>query len=795
MSKVLLIGNPNVGKSTLFNALTQGHAKVGNYPGVTIERFAGSLTLREKNHAPKQVEVVDLPGSYSLLPRAEDERMLVEELLTVQRSEDPFVVVAVVDAKRLTRSLYLALEAAELGFPVVVALTMLGEGTSNAIDMQVLNEQWSVPSVAVDALRGSGLQELENAVARALREPPSPRVRLDYGAEITRWVQALACDPDFDDVRPERAALARVQRRSAESNADEQSVDFYWLLWWARQEDRLVPGELDVEQEVIVTRYRALDALTAAMRGSAKTTRVSSVSATSTTTSRTEAPSPTTSRTEAPGAEFAGKASRATAAVSSTSNSGSACTAPSTVTRTASGIAAPEAGTGSQTADARIDRWLVHPVWGLTFFALVMMVLFTALFAWSEPFVGALESGLAWLQSGLIGVLPAGLLRSFLVEGVVGGVGNVLVFLPQIAMLFLFLGLLEDSGYLARVAYLMDRIMRACGGLPGRAFIPMLSGFACAVPAILATRTMERRRDRLLTILVIPLMSCSARLPVYTLVLAAMFPAGASVLGLPLRPVLLFALYAFSTLTALLAAAVLGRTLVQGRRLPTIFELPSYRLPRLGSTWSRLRRRCADFVREAGGPILLFTVVVWALLSFPRGPAAAGLAEAVERQGQTGKVSETVSEADNGPENSSIAHSYGGKAARLLEPVMAPLGFDWKLTLGILGAFSAREVFVSTMALVYGIDADAEEAIRPLSAHLRAERSALGVPQYSPWVGLSLMVFFALACQCMSTLAVTYRETRSLRWPVVMFAYMTLLAWCASWLVMHICRPLATALL
>jgi ferrous iron transport protein B len=392
-----------------------------------------------------------------------------------------------------------------------------------------------------------------------------------------------------------------------------------------------------------------------------------------------------------------------------------------------------------------------------------MMVLFQSLFTWSDPAVRLIERLVAALQSVTLAHVGPSVLRDLFVQGILGGVGNVIVFLPQIVLLFFFIGLLEDSGYMARVAYLMDRVMRSLG-LHGRAFVPMLSGFACAIPAILSTRTMERRRDRLLTMLVIPLMTCSARLPVYTLLIGALFPPTRIFGWLPLQGLLMVGMYLFATLITLLAALVLGRTAVRGAKVPLILELPPYRVPKLGATLRMMVEKASSFLTEAGTMILVCTVALWVLLSYPKPDHAASSLppEAIAQQ--------------------TIQQSYGGRLGHALEPVTRPLGFDWKIDVGLIGAFAAREVFVSTMGLVYGSGSTAKN-VEPLRNRMRAETRADGKPAYSPLVGLSLMVFFAIACQCVSTLAVVRRETRSLRWPLFLFAYTGVFAWVASFLV------------
>jgi ferrous iron transport protein B len=363
----------------------------------------------------------------------------------------------------------------------------------------------------------------------------------------------------------------------------------------------------------------------------------------------------------------------------------------------------------------------------------------------------------------LRGVLGTGVFTDFLVDGVIAGVGAVMVFLPQILLLFLFLGFLEDCGYLARVAYLMDRIMRSMN-LHGRAFVPMLFGFACAVPAITATRTMERRRDRILTMMVVPLMTCSARLPVYTLLIAALIPSGRF-----MQAGLMVGMYLFSVSTSLVAAWVMSRTVkpLKAKRLPFIIELPPYRFPRVRDVLRMMWGKSSMFLREAGTVILACSIALWALLYFPRELP----------KGTPDHMSEAQEQAVR------LENSYGGRIGHAIEPAIAPLGFDWKIGVGIVGAFAAREVFVSTLGIVYAVGSDSDERSEPLRKALREAKKPSGAKAYTPLMALSLMIFFALACQCMSTLAVVRRETGGFTWPLILFGYMTVLAYFVSLLV------------
>jgi ferrous iron transport protein B len=402
----------------------------------------------------------------------------------------------------------------------------------------------------------------------------------------------------------------------------------------------------------------------------------------------------------------------------------------------------------------RIDRVLTHRVGGLFIFSGFMAVMFLAVFSGAGPLMDGIEWCIGLLASGVQAILPSGFLQDLLVDGVIAGVGSVLVFFPQICILFLFIALLEDSGYMARVAFLMDKLMTRVG-LCGKSFIPLLSSFACAVPAIMATRTIENRRDRMVTMMVAPLMSCSARLPVYLVMIGALF--GSSVW---LQTGIMFGMYALGTVTALLVAKVLKRTILKGQTPSFVMEMPPYRMPRLGTvvrhTWSRSKL----FLLRAGNIILLASIVLWALAYFPRAEASADLEPGVQ-----------------------LRNSYIGRVARSIEPVIEPLGFDWKTGIGVVSSFAAREVFVSTMGVVYGVGDDADEGSVPLRDSIRAATWPDGRKVFTPLVGISLMVFYVLACQCMSTLAVVKRETNSWRWPVFMFVYMTVLAYVASFVV------------
>jgi ferrous iron transport protein B len=702
---VVLVGNPNVGKTTLFNHLTGQNARIGNYPGVTVERRLG--ISKPAQHEPFQV--LDVPGTYSLSARSLEEQIAIGAILGLFHNPTPDLCVVVVDAGQLARNLYFVLQLSELDVPLLVAVNMIDEVAENPPNLVALEAFLGVPCFATNARKGRGVDELKAGIARALGRPPRPRVEVRYPHELITDIDRLvAAEPSFFTGSVERRrALAMWALGSVEQDDELEGIPDSLRARCLELRGRA--GERDLDFEIIGSRYACIDAQLPALYA------------------RVDAHPPKRKLSE------------------------------------------------------RVDRVLLHPVLGFLCFITVMLIVFQALFSWSEPAVTLIEDAFGFLSTRVHDTLPDSALRDLLTSGVIGGVGNVVVFLPQILLLFLFIGLLEDSGYMARVAYLMDRVMKSLG-LHGRAFVPMLSGFACAVPAILATRTMERQRDRLLTMLVIPLMTCSARLPVYSLIIATLFPVGASYGTIPVQSGLLVFMYVFSLLTTLLAAGILGRTVVRGRQVPLLLELPPYRLPSLGGTLKLMWERALVFLREAGTVILACTVVLWALLSYPKAePVQAARPVATE----SAKAPEKAAAAAMAPSDaivSPIERSFGGQLGKAIEPLIRPLGFDWKLGVGIIGAFAAREVFVSTMGLVYGLG-DLDEEAKPLRHKMRAERTPFGGPVYTPLVGLSLMVFFALSCQCMSTLAVVRRETKSLRWPLFMFAYMTGLAYAASFLV------------
>ncbi len=704
---VAILGNPNAGKSTLFNQLTGLRQKVGNYPGVTVEKKTGSVTLPSGRRA----EVIDLPGSYSLQPTSPDETIVRDVLLGLQTdTPPPDLIVFVVDVMHLTRHLYLMMQLIELGRPIVLALNMMDTARARGVtvDIEQLERDLGVPVVAISAAKGEGLGNLRRMIERDV-EPSARRFRR-WPVHLERVLGSLEKRLPRHSALPERArhdlALALLLDDGEDDMLARHSppdvLDDARIL--AKRLDQLSPGW---RSDDVAGHYEAIHDIVA----------------------------------------------RAVT----------------------SGTPRPDK------LQDRIDRVLTHRVFGPILFAVLMGAVFQSVFAWAQPAMDLIDKAIN-LSGGFIGgLLPDGPVRSLVVNGIIAGVGTTLTFVPQIAILFFFIGVLEESGYMARAAFIMDRLMGRVG-LSGRAFIPLLSSFACAIPGIMATRTIDNRRDRITTIMVAPFMSCSARLPVYALLIGAFIP-NIWVGFLTLPGITLFAMYALGVIAAIAVAAVLKRTVLAGGKPLYVMELPPYRMPQWGSVFLSVRERSVVFVQQAGTVILAVSIVLWFLASYPRGGADAAH---VEQQLAAATASHDVAGAHQLERELAgvrLENSFAGRVGRFLEPAIRPLGFDWRIGIGLVTSLAAREVMVSTMATVYHMgDADAH------SSSLREQlRDTLdprtGKHTCTPLVAVSLMVFYVLACQCMSTVAVVRRETNSWRWPIFMIVFMNAMAWGASFVV------------
>ncbi len=676
--RIALAGNPNCGKTTLFNALTGLHYKVANYPGVTVEKKEGRFNLVEN----EEVTLLDLPGIYSLSGSSLDERIATKVLLgTIEKGSCPDLLVAVVDASNLERNLYLVTQLIDMGLPLVIALNMvdIAERRGLRIYKELLSRLLDVPVVPIIANKGEGFAELKSALSQLSKIPK----------QSNRQFTWLNVAPAF------RASSLSLGKRylELENSVLRSDEGMMLLLGSSLLSESLTPTNPQLRLELLNERQKL---------------RETGID------------------------PFTFEATNRYKFINSVVTK--AC-----VKEHAEKRGVPEF----------LDSLTTHRIWGTLIFVLLMSFIFQSIFLWAELPMNFIESAFLTLGEFVRKLLPAGQLNSLLVDGVIAGVGSVVMFVPQIAILFLFLGLLEDTGYLARAAFLMDRIMRPFG-LQGRSFIPLLSSFACAIPGILSSRTIPSWADRLATIMIAPLMSCSARLPVYAVLIAAFIPEH-YVLGVfSLKGLTLLGMYLLGIVGALLVSWALKVTILKHEPAMFVMEMPSFKTPSIKGVIREVYDRVKAFIVNAGTTILACSIILWFLASYPRLP-----------EDYVG---------------SRIEASYAGQIGHAMEPIIKPLGFNWEIGVGLLASFAAREVFVSSLATVYNIEDDSESS-KSLVQHLRAQKAD---GSFTTLSALSLLVFYVFACQCMSTLAVCRRETGSWSWTAFMFIYMTALAYISS---------------
>ena len=674
---VAIAGNPNCGKSTIFNALTGLRQKVGNYPGVTVEKKTGRFF---GSHG-EPMELLDLPGSYSLQVRSPDEAVARDVLLgRLPGTPRPDVIVCVVDASNLERNLYLVAQMLELQIPVVVALNMvdLAEENGVIIDLMALREKLGVPVIPTVGTKSVGFIELRQAVSRSpLPLPPiCAQMPIDFERETMSLAKLLPVAPEV--ARGEALLLLTLHEEALGTLVDHDPA----IIEATRSaQRRLVAGGIDPLSAPVDARY-----------------------------------------------DWIGQVCRA--------------------------ALHQGGGTDALSISDRLDGWLTDRVWGWVAFLGVMSLMFFCIFTVAQVPMEWIKEATIWLSQLVMNTLPESDLRGLLTDGVIAGVGGVVIFLPQILILYFFLGILEDTGYIARAAFIMDRLMSRVG-LHGKSFIPMLSSFACAIPGIMATRTIENRKDRIVTILVAPLMSCSARLPVYALMIAVLLPVASAFE----KAGILLGMYLLGIGAAFVMAWLFKKTLLRGETPMLLLEMPPYRAPAWKTIALRMWERAGLFLRRAGTVILALSILLWALATFPKPSDSAT----------------TPAEA--------LSQSFAGQMGHAIEPLIAPLGYDWKIGIGLIGSFAAREVFVGTMSIVYSVEGQGEAGVTALRETMAAERRSDGRPVFTPLVCLGLMVFYVLAMQCISTIAIVRRETNSWRWPLFQLGYMTSLAWVAAWVV------------
>lgn len=697
---IAIAGNPNCGKTVVFNAMTGLRQKVANYPGVTVDKKLGRTTLPGGTTA----QVIDLPGTYSLTPTSPDEGVATEVLSGLRPDTPrPDLVLVVLDASNLARNLYFLSQVAELDLPMVVALNMMDVAAKRgrAPDAKQLEALLGVPVVPLVATTGAGFVTLRKRMleARVPRfqawesVPALEEARQHIATTLAEYGTAV-CSAHS------RAALALHLLAGGELDSQRFGHDERIDLAVAKARQLCVAAGVDPIAGDIAARYQWIEALCAAVCGDAAQAQQSSVS-------------------------------------------------------------------------ERLDRLLLHPIAGLALFGLTMWGLFVLIFSVADPFMSLAEAVFEGPGAAIGSLLGTGLLHELWMDGIVAGVGGVLVFVPQIAFLFLALSLLEESGYLARGAFLLDRPLRAVG-LHGKSFIPLLSSHACAIPGIMSARAIEHPRDRLTTMFVAPFMSCGARLPVYALLIAAFFGTSSGLV----QGSILAGLYILGILGAIVTAWALRLTALKGGVSSFMIELSPYRLPRLGTVLRTTLSNVGHFAKKAGTVILAFSVLLWAALTFPRldEAQAATIAARHTVTVEQLQAGEAPQEALNEASAQQIAGSVAGRLGHVIEPLIAPMGGDWKIGIGLIGAFAAREVFVGTMGVVYGAGV-VENETTGLIERMHADTRPDGRPLWTPLLAITLFVWFAFAMQCISTTAIMRRETAGWRWPLAQLVSFNAFAW------------------
>lgn len=689
---IALIGNPNSGKTAIFNLLTGLNQKVSNYPGITVDRKIGAVT-----HNNIQFDLLDLPGTYSITPETIDEQIVSEQILTWIHNPElrPKAIISVIDASNLSRNLFLTSQIAELGIPLIIALNMMDKvhQKKRDINLQALKNLFNaVAVVPMSATKKDGIINLKDEISSALNsDEESVGIEIDIPSHIQ------------NDISPITTLLCSYFNIS---NKISTSIAL-----------RLITRESPL------TSYENLELLTDSQLSELKRTIVEC-------------------------RDLLNKNGHASNSIESILR----YTWLDKKLEDELIISTMDVKTKSRSESA--DEIITHPVFGPLIFLGILYFVFQSIFTWASAPMDFIDSTFAQLGSWLVNVLPSGLLRDLLIEGVVAGVGAILIFLPQIIILILFLCLLEDSGYMARVAFMMDNFMRRVG-LHGRSVLPLMSGYACAIPGIMAARTIDSWRERLITILVLPLLSCSARLPVYALLISAFIP-DQTVLGIfNLQGLTMVTMYLLGTCTAFVIAKIFTKFIPQKGNSSFVMELPPYRIPMFRSVFNEVFQRAKAFLVDAGKIIMAISIVLWILASFPK--------------------------LDNG-ESVSIHESYAGRIGHAIEPVIQPLGYDWKIGIGLLTSFAAREVMVSTLATIYNVEASGDDFVSIKDA-LKNDRKPDGSPTFTVLVALSLMVFYVYAAQCMATFAIVKNETNSWKWPLIMMVYMSFLAYFGALLV------------
>jgi len=678
--KIALAGNPNSGKTTLFNALTGLKQKVGNYPGITVEKKSGKSKLSDEISA----EVIDLPGTYSLFPKSMDEEVAQQVLCNYDDEDYPDVTVVIADATNLRRSIFLLTQIIDLNMEVVLALNMVDIATKKGIIVNVdaLSREIGIPVVAINARKGNGIDTLKDTIIKTLKSKPK--------------IPFLSVSKIFKGVIEKANIIRGVENDYASFMAlCKQKLS-------GEEKNREALNQLCAVNEMIPERAQAKETV------------------------------------------------KRYAKIDEVINAVVKKTDPS----------------GRYMVNKRIDDLLIHPVLGYVVFLSVLFLIFQAVFSWSAYPMELIDGVFVDLQKFTSNTLPKGLLNDLIVDGILAGLGGILIFVPQIAFLFAFIAFLEDTGYMARVSFITDKLLRKVG-LNGRSIIPLLSGAACAVPAIMSARTISSWKERIITIMVTPLMSCSARLPVYTLIIALIIPAE-DYFGFNLQGLVMMTFYLIGFLSAIFVALVLKFIIKTDEKSYYIMEMPSYKIPDWKTVAYTIVEKVKVFLFDAGKIIIAISIVLWFLSSFAPGNKF----EQIEKKwaGTENAEMQIASE--------KLEHSYAGIIGKSIEPAIKPLGFDWKIGISLITSFAAREVFVGTMSTIYSVGDDDIQSIQTRLSDLKNPET--GKEFFTPAVGISLMLFYAFAMQCMGTVAIVYRETNHWKWPVIQFLFMGVMAYVSS---------------